>query len=263
MVTARSLSPGEEGVLQVTFDGKKRSGDQKNTVRVTTNDPEQETVIVTIRAYIKTALNIEPKVARMNAMELGEERVVRLQMRISDPVHVSVSRISSSDPRISGRIVDDPETDGGKILEVKLTAGRSIGKFQETLTVHTTSASMPSIDIPVTGRVLGEIRLQPEAIGFQSSRRPDLSASPLTVRVSTVGPRRFQITGMEDSTGYLATEISEEQPGTAYRISIQLDHGGQESVPADFSGVLRILTDHPDQPELELPVYCSGRKKTR
>ncbi len=260
MVTASSLSPGEGGVLQISFDGKSRSGDQTKTVRVTTNDPEQEIVIVTIHAYVITALNIEPKVARISDLELDEERVVRLKVRINDPENVSVTRISTSDPWVSGRIMDAPETDGGKILEVKVAAGRPAGKFQETLTLHTTSPSMPMIDIPVTGRVRGELRLEPEAIGFQSSRRPNPAASPLTVLVNSVGQQRFTVTGLEDSTGYLVTGISEEQAGKTYSITVQLKEG---PVPESFNGVLRIFTDHPDQPVLELPVYRSGRKQAR
>jgi hypothetical protein len=263
VVTASSLSPGEEGVLQISFDGKSRSGDQTKTVRVTTNDPEQETVIVTIHAYVVTVLNLEPKVARMKDLEIGEDRVVRLKVRIKDPDIVSVTGISTSDPLISGRMVDDPETDGGKTLEVKVAAGRPVGKFQETLTLHTTSPSMPTLDVAVTGRVLGDVRLEPEAIGFQASRRPNAAVSPLTVMVSTAGQRVFHVTGLEDGTGYLTAELFEEQAGSSYRITVQLNQGGSDPVPESFNGVLRIFTDHPDQPVLELPVYRSGRKQAR
>lgn len=154
MVTARSLSPGEQGKLEITFDGKKRSGQQEKTVRVSSNDPGQETVVLTIRAYIHRALILKPEIARVGPLGPDEERVVRLELLIEDPANVEVSRISSSAPWVGGRIVDDPESEGAMILEVKVAAGRPPGKFQETLTLHTTSPEMPKIDIPVTGMVL-------------------------------------------------------------------------------------------------------------
>ena len=55
--------------------------------------------------------------ARLGSLETGEERIVRLKLRIDDPENVAVRRISTSLNGISGRIIDDPETDGGKILE--------------------------------------------------------------------------------------------------------------------------------------------------
>ncbi len=156
MVTARSLSPGEEGTLQVSFDGKDRSGKQEKTVRVTTNDPEQEVVVVTIRAYIRAAVILEPSVARIGSLGAGEERIVRLRLVIDDPENVAVRQIGTSMNRISGRIVDGPESDGVKILEVRVSAGMPPGKFQETLTLHTTSPTMPEVEIKVIGVIEGE-----------------------------------------------------------------------------------------------------------
>lgn len=263
MVTARSLSPGEEGALDITFDGRNRSAEQEKTVRVTTNDPEQETVIITIRAFVRTPLSLEPQTARVGPIGIDEERVVLLKLIIDDPEKISVKRIETSSPVISGRIVDDEERDGGKVLEVRFKSGRSPGKFEETLTLHTTSPDKPRIDVPVTGRVLGDIRLEPEAIGFQSGGKPNLEAKPMSVRVRSVSRKPFRITGLEDTTGFLRTDIEEEQPGVSYLISVGLAADGPQPVPASFNGLLRIMTDHPDQPVLDLPVYRSGRMAAR
>lgn len=263
MVTASSLSPGEEGILDITFDGLNRSAEQEKTVRVTTNDPEREVVVVTIRAYVRTALSLEPQTARVGSIGFDEERVIRLKLTFEDPEKVAVERIQASAPGISGRIVDDAERAGGKILEVRFASGRTPGKFEETLTLHTTSPVRPRVDVPVIGRVLGDIRLEPEAIGFQSGGKPNPAAKPLSVRVSSVGGKSFRITGLEDTSGFLRTEIEEEQPGVSYLISIDLAVDGPQPVPSRFNGTLRIMTDDPDQPVLDLPVFRSGKNASR
>lgn len=263
MVTARSLSPGDEGALEISFDGVNRSGQQEKTVRVTSNDPEKEVVTVTIRAFVRASISLEPQVARVGAIGFDEERVVQLKLKIEDPDQVSITRIESSAPGVSGVILDGASDAEESILEVTFAAGRSAGKFEETLRLHTNLPEKPRIDVPVTGRVQGEIRLEPEAIGFQSRGRPDPSATPIQVNVKNVGPNPFRITGVEDSTGFLTTVVEEADPGVSYVISVGLAVDGSEPVPDSFTGQLRILTDHPDQPVLELPVYRTSGKKTR
>jgi len=261
VVTARSISPGKSGTLEITFDPHRRSGEQENSVRLQTNDPENENVVVTIRAYVRAPLMVEPTVAHLGTLGRHEEKTIRMAIRIHDPQTVSVKGINISSPWIGARMVEGP-TAGKPTLEVKIAPGMPLGKIQETVQLHTTSESQPLVEIPVSGRVLGDIRLQPEAISFQGPEA-GRHATPLEVTVTTVGRKLFKIKELDDTTGHLVTSLEELDPGRAYRIAISLKSGDAAPVPRNFNGVLRILTDHPDQPVLELPVHRSGRRTVR
>lgn len=261
MVTARSLSPGEEGTLEITFDPRRRSGEQEKSVRLLTNDPDRESVVIDIRAFVRAPLMVEPAVALFGSLGRNEEKTVRLAVRIREPETVSVKRLQLSSHWIGARVVAGEDA-GQLTLEVKIAPGMPLGKFRETLELFTTSEALPVVEIPVTGRVLGDIRLEPEAVGFHG-RSSGRQATPVEVTVRSEGRKRFEVTGIEDTTGYLVTSLRAIDPGRDYRIDISLKNDDADPVPGNFQGTLRILTDQPDQPVLELPVYRSGRRTDR
>jgi len=257
VVTARSLSPGEQGSLDVTFDTTSRGGDQEKTVRIFTNDPENETVVLTIMAQVISPVAVEPTVARIGDLGPGDDRTVKLKLLVEDPATVRIRQVRTSSPQVTARITDQPD-DGEGELEVRMLAGgRPYGKFEETVIVRTTSDTLPRLEIPVVGQMLGDIRLEPQAIGFQAN------TSPIEVRVSSAGHRPFRITGIEDASGRLETSVVEEADGTAYTIRVGITSGSRPAVRGEFRGSLQIRTDRQDQPILELPVHQGNRSGTK
>jgi hypothetical protein len=252
VVTAHSLSPGEAGSLEVTFDTTKRQGEQEKTVRVFTNDPDNELVVLSIAAQIITPVSVEPSVARIGDLGPDEERSVKLKLLLEDPATVSIRRIKTNSSQVTASLLEPPD-DGEGLLEIRMTGeGRPYGKFEEKITIVSTSDELPRLEVPVVGQVVGDIRLEPPAIGLQGN------TSPIEVRLSSAANRPFQVTGLEDPSGFLDAGLEQAPGGQGYTISVSIKPGAAGSIPPDYRGALRISTDREDQPSMILPVHLAG-----
>jgi hypothetical protein len=263
VVTARSIPPGGRGEIEVTFNGLGRPGHQEKTVTVLSNDPQTQSLILTIRAMVLTQLGVEPKIADLKTVPWDGEAAVTLELLMRDRAAVRIERIESTSPALSGRLVTEPGEGGKELpirLEVQLRPGLPPGKIRERLTLHTTSQVVPRLEVPVTGTVLGDFQAEPASLTFLSLREADAGRRSLEVKVTATGEARLRITRLEDTTGFLETAIEEVSPAREFRVKVT-PRAGQGGFPPRFSGKLRIHTDSPRQPILELPVYATqGRE---
>jgi hypothetical protein len=69
----RAIHPGGEGKISVKIDTKKRKGKLRKQVSVYTNDPENRKEILTITAFVKPIIDVEPSSVYLKGKE-GETR---------------------------------------------------------------------------------------------------------------------------------------------------------------------------------------------
>ncbi len=140
-------------------------------------------------------------------------------------------------------------------LTVELGPGAPADKIQETITVSTDSPDFPELLVHALATVREAVDVQPQVLEFSRVLYDALDAQVLAereLRVKSYSGASFRF--LEASTGlpYLAAEVEEEEPGLSYRVRVRLN---RERAPrGEFAADLVIRTDHPDRPELRVPI---------
>lgn len=90
------VAPGEKGEITATFNIGGRTGTQQKTITVTTDDPKQPTTVLTLRAVIAQAFELQPAFVFWQAGEAPKPKTISAKAAKEMPVQNI--EVSSSSP---------------------------------------------------------------------------------------------------------------------------------------------------------------------
>lgn len=150
----RTIPPGAEGAIDVTFDTTHEIGHQAHTITVYSNDPAQPVTTLTLATDIDAAAAADPSQLYVGHLRRGESAFnsVRLITRDATTVAASVTTGTVLDPTLSNASAGATP----RQLHVAIKRGAPLGRFKELVQVRTNSARQPVLTIPVVGFVDGD-----------------------------------------------------------------------------------------------------------
>ncbi|MBU0533739.1 MAG: DUF1573 domain-containing protein [Candidatus Omnitrophica bacterium] len=137
-------------------------------------------------------------------------------------------------------------------VEVSLSPDIPVGKFEEKVTIYTTSEKYPKIEIPVTGNIKEEkmIESRPNMFFFGFVNKGETPASKMTI--FTTGKEPLKIERIENPLDCISVAITPKTEDKEYEITATL----KDNAPTgSIKGNITIHTNNPDQPKIEIPVY--------
>jgi hypothetical protein len=133
-----------------------------------------------------------------------------------------------------------------------------LGRFNETLTLHTTSPREPTIALAVLGSVEGDLIVLPPQVTFGVTRGGATPERDLYVRNRGVRPVTVTRVVVPDQVETYALHAL--QDGLEYKLTLRLKSG---LPPGKIEGSVEIFTDHPDEAHLVVPLYAIVRDGRR
>jgi len=257
------LKSGESKKIRVTFNSRNMEGGVTKKVTVKTNDPENPSMEIVLKANVHRALKWEPRYLSFNQVGLSDkaEQVVTLQGDKNLDLEVLAAYIQGGlrgDKESKLFTVDVSERRPGDErdaydLTIRMADRRKPQRISESLVIVTNVADKDTVKIPIRGEISGRIAFSPSYAvlalvnpGEETTRDVMLSTSEGT----------FQVLKAEVPDSPVKVEVvPEEQPG---RVTIHLTYVGEES-GANGVRQLRVETDDPDQPVIEIPVRYQTR----
>ena len=306
------IAPGESGTVTVKWTAEKGEGPYTQTATIETNDPDRPRVILTVSGVITRVVRPVPTELVFGHVSAGRPVTgqVRLLCYLDEPLEVMSCEMVGEQTRDYFEVRFEPLTanqlnethqeqgktggegglggeakpgeakpgeaespKSGYLLRVTVKPGLLLGVFHQTIKVRTNLRSIPMVEIPVAGTVVGDISIVGPgwdskngvlALGTISGREGIQRRLLLVTR----GPhsREIQFTLLKTNPDLL--EVDEEElkktskiasgsatPVTQTPLIIRIPKGSR---PANYLGTefgeILINTSHPDIPQLRIRV---------
>jgi hypothetical protein len=143
----RTVPPGGEGKIELKVDTNGLSGTIKYEAKVYSNDPKNSIVTLTLKAYVKLFIQINPK--RLN-LNVNQGNIITQSVIITSneerPLEIQPSQF-----KISERVTYDIEVmEQGRIFKVNFKYTPVEGdNFKGALILKTNYPEKPEISIPI------------------------------------------------------------------------------------------------------------------
>jgi len=261
----RVTPPGQEGRITVTLNTIKFNKPITKSVTIITNDPKNKRVMLTMKAAVRSPVEIRPTDRADFRVYHGEggRKLLGLILREDSAAEVVVIRSNSDLFTVDWGPWAPPENPGEEELEIfgdaggrpyRLEIGLSekagVGYHSGRITIHLDGTRQKELDIKALARVMGRIHFTPQWLYFGSVDAGERQQVERLLELRSHGDIPFAVTGVEYEGLPVTWEIRPLENGRGADILFRWD--GEE--PAGIhKGRLMVRTDNPAQPELEIP----------
>jgi hypothetical protein len=257
LVTAETVAPGAEGDIKVTFKTAGKKGDQAKRITVRSNDPKNPIVTLTIKGKVKVELDVTPDTIFFGQIKKNQGLQREIKIMPSNQKDFKIESIKSSSEFITTTMdkYKEAEMTGYKVM-VNLSEKMKPGSVSESITINTNNTKKPQIKISISGRILGDIVVTPTSLSFVSSAMDVKNIRRLVV--VNDGPTPMKIEKVIIDKPEFSYEIKEVTEGK--QIEIEVTFKPTTKTDPRISTPLKIITNNPDQKEIDIPMYASLRQ---
>ena len=256
LLSTETLPPGGLGEIDVSFNPQGRRGKQKQTVSVYSNAENEPIVQLTVKGTVMAAVDVAPDRVLFGSVNNQEATTKRIRVLDSGDGTLKINHIQTSSRFFTTEV--RPVHLGKAInyeVKVILQPRAPVGKFQETLTIHTNNELQPHLSVAIEGNVLGPITVQPEQLFFGFVNRQELTRQDILLTKTDGADLKVLEVGHQAQ--FVSTKIIPLESGRKIRIQVTVS-GDAPSGP--FRDLLEIYTNNTEQPVIRVPLHALLRK---
>ena len=257
MASAKEIPPGGEGKIDVTFKTKGKQGKQTKKVTVTTNDPDNPTVYLTVSAEIVVQFGFSTP--RINFGKLKEDPLTSKTLTAigEELASVSIKSVAVVN-KAHENYYDVKVEESGKGAERKLqliitpTKKIPIGRFFDQLNVMTDLPDAKPILLRVSGERVGPVEAYPRSLLLRKTLQGTITGSIL---LRSVDKKAFQVLAATCKDPRAIVNIHAVQAADTVKIDASLPDDFHDPV---FRSELSLKIDKDGQFDLEVPILLSS-----
>lgn len=242
-LTDKKIDPGEQTSVCARFPLKGLSGGQRKRIIVLSNDPLRPSLELILTGEAVTELDVRPR--RLfwgNLLEdAAVERTLEVRFRDNANCHLLGARSASARFAVETSEEDEPAA----WVKVRTVPPLRRGGFEENLTILTDHPRYPAVEVPMTGRVVGELYVIPEELVLAPSNQPLARA----LMVYSAGKQNFKVLRVQAPAPGIEVKTRESVFGGC-RVELK----NLVPDPALDGKSIVITTDYSPLPELAVPL---------
>lgn len=249
----KEIPPNAVGKLTAVLDTTHARGRVEKVVTVTTNDPMQPAITLTILAEIVRALVVEPSDQPSVHGPFHALKPVDLTVRAPDDAPFAITSVDD-DPMLRATVAAVPDetaagAKGHRRYRVTLTprADLEVGIHQTTITLHTTAPRAESFALPSTIVVAGPLVTLPPEFRLSAALPPSAS-----VRITAADGSAFRVLETSSPDHDFVAEAVPVAIEPAWDVTVR--YVGPATRHGPVNTVLRVDTDQPAQRRLVLRI---------
>ncbi len=260
-----TLKPGESGELVFTLNLGSIRGRTEKHITVPSNDPQSSSVQLTIKADVKPTYDLIPPQVSLGDIRLGTVTNVTVEVKRVDGQKLVISKTETSESQIRAKVEPVEGSDGtaARIL-IEAQIEGTPRRFGDQVRVYGEDPAKPIINIPVYGRLVGDIAMTPEALFWgitDPDNWPGPNAEVMTTRrvvvFSTKPDQTFELHNLASSLKELSLELLPLETGKTYAVVAKLPTALKEST----QGTISFETSVASQPKIVVPVIINVLKR--
>lgn len=258
----RVIAPGASGKVHAVLDTSTFAGAISKGVTVLTNDPVRPSIQLTVKANVEPHLMVNPGYARFLQPQLSDPGVVEQRLWTKSFDELEILEVTSPYPFLTvthERIesAEDRHEDGAgpqhQLTFVLDYTEAPVGALGEYVTVRTNHPVQPEVKIPVSGFVRPLVVVTPNEANFGAVEMGEDGAFGSLI-LKHYGSTPLEIRAAESSVAGVEVEVVPVTEGTEFRVRVQLS---PDMPKGAFDGVIKLSTNQPRKPTLEIPVKGS------
>jgi len=258
------IAPGATGHVAAKLDTKDFAGPISKSVLVMTDDPQNPTVTLVIKADIRPFIEILPRpLIRFNAV-LHEPMNQTFIVVGADPEKdISVRSVESSVPFIttSMRPLAADELVAGKSktqyeVTLSLTDEAPVGPVNAVLSVNTNLKEAPMVPVKVYGVVRALIHVTPSQLQFGSVEAKTRPGRNLIVVNNRTDGTDVEVTGAKIDDPAFGAQVTTIEEGRRYQVTVMVK---PDADPGTRDATLTLTTTDKDFPTVTVPVRANLR----
>ena len=199
---------------------------------------------------IEKDLVLQPRFINFGEVEKGKTATRTLKLTAIGMADLRLEQIEAPEPYFSTNVwASEDNSRRGFKIETVLKSDAPAGSFSETMTLHTNSSRRPTIDVPVYGNVVGRIRVKPQTVLLGVMEKGSHATDKL--EVLSVDRKRFNILEIVSKPSFVSAAVTRAQSSSEFEITYKVE----DTAPSGkVVGEIKIRTDDPSQPFVEVPV---------
>ncbi|RLA57764.1 MAG: hypothetical protein DRR04_12275 [Gammaproteobacteria bacterium] len=260
----RSYEPGESGEITVVFNPKGKRGNQRQYVRVFSNDPDKKQVMINVRGRVRPRIYIDPKLLGFGGMRHGQTKTMSFTVSgRGEDFKVTEATIRNSDAFSTKIVGPRPMTiDNEDLLQyeihVTLDGTLPLGMHSDSVVFKTTDPFAEERSINLSARLNGQLLATPQTVKIGRARVDTPYNGSFVVSNRDGFP--FKITGVSvESAQSQAPEVNVVAiDDTSYKVTFR---GTPVKGDRFAQGTVIVLTDVKGEPEVRVKYHAVVLRK--
>ena len=154
LLSGMEIKPGGIGTVHATFETKKYEGKQEKNIIISSNDPEEPEIVLTIKGTIKRCTALVPQGVNLGDVTKGETATGKVRLLQLSDERLVVHKIDVSEFLTAHAVHFRDENSNGYEVEISLSGDAPTGPFTDIVTLHTNLKKRPRIDVPVWANIV-------------------------------------------------------------------------------------------------------------
>ncbi|HET8902294.1 MAG TPA: DUF1573 domain-containing protein [Holophagaceae bacterium] len=247
-----SVKPGESTDIEATFDPRGQRGIVRKSIVVVSNDPKAPETTLTFDAEVVQP--IQPSKDNVFFDNVDRGGVTGDSIRFVSTDGNPVKLTGAEAPGAPYLHLATRSEGKDAVLDLKL-AGQEIPKGQdmgiEVVTVRTANPQLPVFRVNVQWQVKPSITVEPAAIAWSEAKAGKELRMELTL--AQAQGKAFRVTNASSTNPILTVEGVGAAAAAKQKLVIVFS---AKARPGRYSEKATILTDDPQRPSIEIPVYA-------
>ncbi len=268
-----AVPPGGEGKITLTVKTKGYQGSVRKSARVKTNDPENENLILVIKAEVKVPIYVSSRYVHLYGSGDREvQKTVKIMAELDKPLTLTVAEFIPQD-KLKYAIETVQENKEYRVIFTSVPGIKE--NYRGVLKLKTNYPEKPEIDLVIHGRFKSTAvppRVSPPGIGKKvPERSPNAINSPIyvssryirlygkegdevskTVEIRAEKGKSLNLTitefNLKDKLKYTIETV---EKGQKYRIKFSTMPGESRN----FNGILKLKTSYPEMPNITFVIH--------
>jgi hypothetical protein len=213
----RAIPPGGEGKITLTVDLSGYNGPVRKDATVVSNDPEKSSFTLMVTGTVKPLFQVRPD-SNISFRGTGDQ-VKDVTLEISTTSQpFNVQKVESN---LEGKVSHQLETVAkGQSYRLKVANLLKEGNYSGTLRLITDLPNGKSVFILVSGRIEGELAVNPKSILM--GKMPQQLIESRTVNVRSNSKKPFKITNLNYDANLLKVEAQPLPDKSGYNLEVSV-----------------------------------------
>jgi hypothetical protein len=260
----REIAAGGTGWVKAKLDTADFSGPVSKSILVMTNDPQDPTVSLVIKAEVKPYVEVLPRpLIRFNALKY-EQMTQKVTIVSGDGQRdFKVTGVDSSVPYLKPsvrQLAKEEYMPGrpGPQYEVALSLAEDapMGPVNAQLSVTTDHPKAKTVAIKVYGVVRALLHVTPPQIQFGTVEAKSNPGRNVIVVNNRTGGGGVEVTSADVTDSAFDATVSAIEEGRRYQVTVTIK---PDAEPGTRDALLKLATSDPEFPELTVPVRANIR----
>lgn len=245
----KPVPPNSDGEIIATLSTGSTVGEKNESIFVYSNDPKQSPIELKLSAQVVSEITMTPPELDFSEVSYGHEATRQVRLVDAHDKNFRVIKIITDSPNLIAKIVS--QNSGTVFVSITVNSAMPLGNFSGTVKLYTNNQTVPVLEVPVSGEILGTISATPDRLYFGIVKKGDKLSRTLTI--SSQGSLKFSILKIDSPVKGLTFKVETLTKGKEYKISAVLD-----SAKADrqVSDKVTIHTDYAKQSSVTVPVFA-------